>query len=76
VEVHAPTHVFYKPYYLYDSELRLLTGMIRAAHTPVFRLLGGGGNFEVFAPQGRHVALMGVKFGLMESTEEILSLSL
>ena len=33
----STNHIIYM-----TQELRLVTGMIRAAHTPVFRLLGGG----------------------------------
>jgi len=47
----------------------LITGSIaRSANLPVFSLLRGP-IMRVFAPQGRHVAPMGVKFGMEEGTE-------
>jgi len=48
---------------------QLITGSIaRSASLPVFNLLKRP-ILGFFAPQGRHVALMGVKFGLEEETE-------
>jgi len=32
---------------------------MRAAHMPVFKLLGGGGILRLFTPQGWHTAPMG-----------------
>ena len=47
----------------------IVTGSIaRSANLPVFSLLRGR-FLRFFAPQGRHVALMGVKFGTEEGTE-------
>jgi len=39
-----------------SSSLKDVTGRMRAAYTPVCKLLKG--DFELFAPQGRHVVPM------------------
>jgi len=47
----------------------IITGNIaRSANLPVFSLLRGR-FLRFFAPHGRHVAPMGVKFGMEEGTE-------
>jgi len=40
-----------------SSPLKDVTGRMRAAYTPVFKLLRD--DFELFDPQGRHVVPMG-----------------
>jgi len=48
----------------------IFTGSI--AHSANRRyLVYSEANFEVFRPQGRHVALMGVKFGMEEGTSSM-----
>ena len=55
-------------HYCIDS---IITSSIahRAKRTPVFKLLSSRAILRFFAPQGRHVAPMGVKFGTEEWTK-------